>query len=100
MPSIPTGRSDSSSCVYSVFTSPLREYPFPVHPMTISPSRSARRPASGWIGIALVAAASAILAHQLLLRPIVGLADNGDFDRITRPLGLAVVAPPAERYFR
>jgi len=55
-----------------------------------------------WVGWALLAGAAGILAHQLLFRPIVGLADNSDFARITEPLGLRLAAepPPAERYFQ
>ena len=62
------------------------------------PPAGSRAPA--WLGAALLAAASGILVHQLFVRPIVGLADNSDFARITEPLGLAVAnAPPAERFF-
>ena len=43
-----------------------------------------------WILLALFAAA---LAFQLLVPPIVGLADNGDFSRIAGPLG---VFPPED----
>ena len=58
-----------------------------------------RRARAGW-GAVLLAVAAGILVHQLFIRPIVGLADNGDFARITAPLGLAVAdAPPTERYF-
>ncbi len=40
--------------------------------------------------MALIAAA---LAFQLLVRPIVGVADNGDFSRVAEPLG---IFPPPE----
>src|SRR2546430_14936891 len=33
--------------------------------------------------------------HQLLVRPVVGLADNNDFRRVLRPLHLATDGPPA-----
>ncbi len=61
----------------------------------------ARRSISRWLGPVILAGVAGILAHQLLFRPIVGLADNGDFVRITEPLGLvpADAPPPAERYF-
>jgi hypothetical protein len=53
-----------------------------------------RRDARGWWGAALLAAAAAILVHQLMVPPILGLADNGDFARVTDHLGLAPVVPP------
>ena len=55
-----------------------------------------------WWGAALLVAAAAILGHQLLFRPIVGLADNGDYARVTDHLGLALEAasPPEDQYFR
>ncbi|HET9793081.1 MAG TPA: hypothetical protein VFS34_01370 [Thermoanaerobaculia bacterium] len=53
-----------------------------------------------WWGGALLAVAAAILAHQLLLPPIVGLADNGDFSRVLDHFGLAARdAAPEDRYF-
>jgi hypothetical protein len=60
---------------------------------TTAPRRTAT-----WLGAVLLASAAALMAHQLLVPPIIGLADNGDFDRVTRPLNLSVVAPPLERY--
>jgi hypothetical protein len=55
-----------------------------------------------WWGAALLVAAAVILGHQLLFRPIVGLADNGDYARVTDHLGLApeAASPPEDRYFR
>jgi len=54
----------------------------------------------GW-GAALLAVAAAIVCHQLFFPPIVGLADNGDFARVTDHLGLAAEdARPDDRYFR
>ena len=46
------------------------------------------------------AAGAAVLAAQLLVRPIVGLADNGDFSKVMRPAGLAYLEPEPARYFR
>jgi hypothetical protein len=43
--------------------------------------------------VALLALAGAALAFQLLLPPIVGLANNGDFSRVAEPLG---IFPPEE----
>jgi len=62
----------------------------------------AERSVLPWLGPALLAVVAGILSHQLLFRPIVGLADNGDFAKITQPLGLrlADAPPPAERYFQ
>src|SRR5262245_28716605 len=37
---------------------------------------------------ATLAAAAVLLGIQLLAPPIVGLADNGDFERLTHPAGL------------
>jgi len=53
-----------------------------------------------WWGAALFLVASGILAHQLLFLPLVGVADNGDFSRVTDHLGLTQATGPAdERYF-
>ena len=61
-------------------------------------SRPARRQV--W-GAALLAVAAGIVCHQLFLPPIVGLADNGDFSRVTDHLGLAAEdARPDDRYFQ
>ncbi|MGH9366325.1 MAG: hypothetical protein ACRD3M_01465 [Thermoanaerobaculia bacterium] len=62
-----------------------------------SPGRGAR---TGFLleGLAL-AAAAAILGSQLLVPPIVGLADNGDFDRVMEPCGIRADAPYADRFF-
>lgn len=56
----------------------------------------------GWWGAALLVVAATILGHQLFFRPIVGLADNGDYARVTDHLGLASEAAlsPEDRYFR
>ncbi len=59
--------------------------------------RSPRRFAPEWLLFALVAA---VLVWQLLLPPIVGLADNGDFVRVLEPLGLQHAATEwGERYW-
>lgn len=48
----------------------------------------------------VLAAVAAMLAWQLFVPPIVGLADNGDYDRVIQPLGLRPVAETwADRYF-
>ena len=58
-----------------------------------------------WWGATLLALAAAIVGHQLFFRPIVGLADNGDYARVTDHLRLASelpapeVAGPDDRYF-
>ncbi len=52
------------------------------------------------ITVAVVAAAACLLALQLLVKPIVGLADNGDFANVMGPAGLARVEPAPDRYFR
>jgi hypothetical protein len=63
---------------------------------------SARR---RWWGAALLATAAAIVGHQLFFRPIVGLADNGDYARVTDHIRLASELPapetagPGDRYF-
>jgi hypothetical protein len=49
---------------------------------------------------ASLAAAAAILASQLFVRPVVGLADNGDYERIMGYAGFQhTTADSAERYF-
>ncbi|MFY9551211.1 MAG: hypothetical protein WAU32_08685 [Thermoanaerobaculia bacterium] len=49
---------------------------------------------------AAVAAAALLLTFRLLIPPIVGLADNGDFERLMKPAGLAYATErPDERYF-
>ena len=48
-----------------------------------------------WVVLFVV---SAILTYQLLLPPIVGLADNGDFARIMNPRGIS--APPGDEHDR
>ena len=42
----------------------------------------------GKIGWSALAIAAAILAFQILVPPAIGLADNGDFAKITRKFGL------------
>ena len=50
--------------------------------------------------LAAMAAAAALYAVQLLLPPIVGLANNGDFERVLGPVGLRAAAEGrAEKYF-
>ncbi|HET7451834.1 MAG TPA: hypothetical protein VFL12_03785, partial [Thermoanaerobaculia bacterium] len=61
---------------------------------------ASRRDAARWWGALLLATAAAILAHQILFRPIVGLADNGDFSRVTDHLRLGPTGTsPDDRYF-
>jgi hypothetical protein len=48
---------------------------------------------------ATVLVAAAILAAQLLVPPIVGLADNGDFDRVMRAVGLDYVGTTRAQNF-
>lgn len=49
---------------------------------------------------AALAAAAAILASQLFVQPVVGLADNGDYERIMGYAGFQhTTADPAERYY-
>jgi hypothetical protein len=52
------------------------------------------------IAIAAVAAAACLLAAQLLVKPIVGLANNGDFINAMGPAGLAYVDDDTSRFFR
>jgi hypothetical protein len=47
----------------------------------------------------LVALAGAVLAWQLFVPPIVGLADQGDFPKILGPLGYAPVPPGPEHKY-
>ena len=47
-----------------------------------------------------LAAAAFFLTWQLLVPPIVGLADNGDFVKVMRRAGLAYLEPSPDRYFR
>ncbi|MHB8077720.1 MAG: glycan biosynthesis hexose transferase WsfD [Candidatus Krumholzibacteriia bacterium] len=61
------------------------------------PARRLRRPSPETVVFLLVAA---VLIRQLLLPPLVGLADNGDFQRVLDPLGLQHRAQAwNERYF-
>jgi hypothetical protein len=64
--------------------------------------KTARPAPRSWWGLALLLPAAAILAHQLFFRPIVGLADNGDYSRVTDHLRVAPVVDvaPEDRYFR
>jgi hypothetical protein len=60
------------------------------------PSETANR----WICALALAAAAAILSKQLLAPPVVGLADNGDYQRVMTPAGFAHSTDvPGERYF-
>lgn len=47
-----------------------------------------------------VGAAALLLGAQLLVRPIVGLADNGDFIKVMAPAGLAYADRAEDRYFQ
>ena len=50
---------------------------------------------------AVLALLAALLVGQLLIPPIVGLADQGDFDRLWRWFGIeSAVTDPEQRYFR
>jgi hypothetical protein len=53
--------------------------------------------------VALVAAAAVpvaiVLAHQLLVPPIVGLADNGDYFRLFEPFGIVSRLTGEDRFF-
>jgi hypothetical protein len=56
--------------------------------------------ANRWIAGLAAAAAFAILALQLLVPPVVGLADNGDYQRVMGPAGFEhSTDDPGERYF-
>jgi hypothetical protein len=56
--------------------------------------------ANRWIAGLAAAAALAILALQLLVEPVVGLADNGDYQRVMGPAGFEhSTDAPGERYF-
>ena len=60
---------------------------------------SARERTNRFAVAAAVLAAAAILSLQLFVPPVVGLADNGDFDRVMRSVGLDYAASTrAERY--
>ena len=50
--------------------------------------------------LAVVLVAAVLLSLQLLLPPIIGLANNGDFERVMGPVGLQCrTEDPAEKYF-
>ena len=53
-----------------------------------SPETNPDRSRWAWWDLLLLLTAGAILVYQLILPPVVGLADNGDFARILGPLGL------------
>ncbi len=76
----------------------LRRWEVPIVPVERKGDRPPRRwPAPEWFVFGFVAL---ILVRQLLLPPIVGLADNGDFVRVLGPLGLQHEATQwSERYF-
>lgn len=49
---------------------------------------------------AVVVAAAALLSVQLLKPPVIGLANNGDFERVMGPVGFRYLTQePAEKYF-
>jgi len=49
----------------------------------------------------VLALLATLLAGQLLVPPVVGLADTGDFDRLWRWFGISAASDdPAQRYFR
>jgi len=56
---------------------------------------SGRVRASRALVVCAAAASAAILSTQLLVRPIVGLANNGDFERVMAYAGLRY---PSQRY--
>lgn len=63
----------------------------------MEPSRPGRR---AWWGAALLVVAAVIVSHQLFFRPIVGLADNEDYSRVTDHVRLAPEpVAPEDRYF-
>jgi hypothetical protein len=58
------------------------------------------RPGPAVLVAAVLAAAAAILSLQLFVPPVVGLADNGDYERVIGYAGFQhTTADPAERYF-
>jgi hypothetical protein len=64
----------------------------------MQPGRSRR---NTLLVVATLAAAAAAIVTTLMVPPIVGLADNGDFDRVMNPAGLRSLAPNFEtRYFQ
>ena len=61
---------------------------------------SAPAAANRWIAAAAVAAAALVLSAQLLVRPVSGLADNGDYQRVMGCAGFEHSSDVfAERYF-
>jgi hypothetical protein len=64
--------------------------------MSVEPTRSV----NAAVVTAFLAAAGAILALQLLVPPVVGLADNRDYERVMGYAGFQhTTADPAQRYF-
>ena len=55
---------------------------------------NARSSLNGWICVIAIAAAAVILSVQLLVPPIVGLANNGDFEKVMAPVGLGLPDRP------
>ncbi len=62
---------------------------------------NAPRRLAGIVIVGALLAAAGILVYQVLVPPVVGLADNGDFDRILGPMGFKYQAPDdGTRYFQ
>ena len=58
------------------------------------------RRAGALVLAAAVAAAAAILASQLFVAPVVGLADNGDYERVMGYAGFQhTTTDSAQRYY-
>lgn len=69
-------------------------------PPSDTPIPRAPRPRIRWDAITVLLMACAI-GYQLLLPPIIGLADNGDFERLMGRVGLQYTSEDREdRYFR
>jgi len=66
----------------------------------VSDAAPVRPPGVRPVVVATVAAAATLLAWQLLVPPVVGLANNGDFERVLGPVGLRAAATErSEKYF-
>ncbi|MCP4573548.1 MAG: hypothetical protein GY838_14415 [bacterium] len=68
----------------------------PHHPTTSRPDVSWRL---DLVSAVVLLLAAVLVLHQLMLPPVVGYADNGDFGRVITPLGLTHSADPAVREF-